>query len=230
MVQVTKTYYCQHCKAKITVADIDNIYQTFLTEYLQSFGATDFFSHADSMLKEKNMLLTKTINERKKLSKKFETLLEIRTNGELTKEQFSEHSQPLSVRIAQLDETMPELQEEVDFLSIQRASGDVVLDEAKQLSEKWEQLPFNEKRSIVETITDNITIKNDVIDIDLCFLPTSSKTTRIVDTSMGMLRQLFLKQLTLVNPKKVLSRISARVEGVYLPERDILLLRWCKIW
>lgn len=184
VVKSTQTYYCQHCRTKITVADIDEIYQEYLAEYLHSFNATDFLSNSNSVLIQKNELLNKTMQDRKKLSKKFETYLEMRSNGELSKEQFAEHSQPLNIRITQLDDSIPELQAEVDFLAIQMASTDVVLDEAKQLSNKWAEMPIEEKRAIVETITDSIVIRKEDIDIALCFLPSSSEKQIISNASM----------------------------------------------
>lgn len=179
----TQVYVCQPCKRRIQVEDIDEIYQKHLTDYLQSFNKNAFLTSSNTLIVEKQALLTQTTSERKKLAKKFETFLEMRSNGELSKEQFIEHCQPMNVRIAQLDETLPELQAEVDFLAIQMASTDVVLDEAKQLSNQWAEMPVEEKRAIVETITDSITINNEDIDIALCFLPSSSEIGIMSDTS-----------------------------------------------
>ncbi len=169
----SKVYACKVCKKRIAVDDIDEIYQMYLTEYLQGINAKDFLAQSDSIMKEKSALLSQTLSERKKLAKKFETFLEMRMQDELTKEQFAEHCQPINVRIAQLDDAIPELQAEVDFLSIQLLSSDTVLDEAQQLSNQWEEMPFDKKRAIVETITDGITIRKEDIDIALSFLPSS---------------------------------------------------------
>jgi site-specific DNA recombinase len=169
----SKVYACKTCKSRIAVDDIDEIYQTYLTEYLQGINASDFLAQSDSIMKEKSALLAQTLSERKKLAKKFETFLEMRLQDELSKEQFAEHCQPINVRIAQLDTAIPELQAECDFLSIQLLSSDTVLDEAQQLSNQWQDMQFDKKRAIVETITDSITIRKEDIDIALCFLPSS---------------------------------------------------------
>lgn len=182
--QRIQAYRCQPCKRRLNVADIDEIYEAYLTDYLQSFNQTAFLASSNTLITEKQALLTHTTSERKKLSKKFETYLEMRTNEELSKEQFMEYCKPLHDRIAQLDETIPELLAEVDFLSIQMASTDTVLNEANNLSAQWAHMPMEEKRAIVETITDSIVIKNEDIDIALCFLPSSSEMGIISDTSM----------------------------------------------
>ncbi|MBX9839672.1 MAG: hypothetical protein K2X69_15310, partial [Silvanigrellaceae bacterium] len=227
VVKSTQTYYCQHCRTKITVADIDEIYQEYLAEYLHSFNATDFLSNSNSVLIQKNELLNKTMQDRKKLSKKFETYLEMRSNGELSKEQFAEHSQPLNIRITQLDDSIPELQAEVDFLAIQMASTDVVLDEAKQLSNKWAEMPIEEKRAIVETITDSIVIRKEDIDIALCFLPSSSEKQIISNASMELCGLLFFKQKTVSRSKKGYPHKPTTIgEHIRKKRMDIGMYQW----
>jgi site-specific DNA recombinase len=169
----SKIFHCKPCKTRISVDDIDEIYQQYLTEYLQGINATQFITQSDTILKEKQALLEQTVSERKKLFKKVETFLEMRFSGEFSKEQFAEHSQPLNERLTQLDESIPDLQAEVDFLSIQMVSSDVVLDEAKELSNEWQNMSFEKKRAMVETITDSVTVGKEDINIALCFLPSS---------------------------------------------------------
>ena len=92
----------------------------------------------------------------------------MRFSGEFTKEQFAEHAQPLNERLTQLDESIPELLAEVDFLSIQMVSSDVVLDEAKELSNEWQNMSFKKKWAMVETITDSVTVGKEDMNIALC--------------------------------------------------------------
>jgi site-specific DNA recombinase len=89
----------------------------------------------------------------------------------LTPDRFKEVYQPLEERLGQLEKQQPELEAEIDFLKIQYVSSDVVLKEAKDLYDRWPKLPFEEKRSIVETITDQIIIGNEDINIKLSYLP-----------------------------------------------------------
>lgn len=181
--QRIQAYRCQPCKRRINVADIDEIYQDYLTAYLNGINKEELVSSSTALITEKQNLLTQTTNERKKLSKKFETFLEMRSNGELSKEQFMEHCTPLNTRIAQLDVAIPELLAEVDFLSVQLASNDVILEEANTLSTQWAEMQLEQRRAFAETITDTITIRNEDIDIALCFMPSSSENGIISDTT-----------------------------------------------
>lgn len=170
---VSQIYSCKACKTKIPVSDLDELYQQYLNEYLEGIRREDFLLESQAILNDKRALLVRTISERKKLSKKLEAFLDLRLNGEITKEQFAEHNQPLNGRISAIDGTIPQLQAEIDFLSVQSASADTVLSEAQQLSTQWERMPFEKRRAIVETITSTVVIGKKNIDITLCFTPSA---------------------------------------------------------
>ena len=58
----------------------------------------------------------------------------------------------------QLDDQIPTLQGELDFLKIQHLSQEEVISEATDLYTRWPALEHEEKRRIVENITQRITI------------------------------------------------------------------------
>jgi len=47
------------------------------------------------------------------------------------------------------------------------------LTEARDLYSRWPSMEPDDKRKIVENITDRITIGKDEVTIDLCYLPSS---------------------------------------------------------
>src|SRR5882724_3062541 len=105
------------------------------------------------------------------LRKKMNEYVNLRVNKELTPERFKEFYQPIEERLGQLEKQLPELEAEIDFLKIQYLSSDTVLREAKDLYDRWLQLPFEEKRAIVELITEEIIIDKVEINIKLSYLP-----------------------------------------------------------
>lgn len=109
-------------------------------------------------------------------------LIPLRLSNELSKEHFAELYKPLEEQVKQFDTSIPELLAEIDFRKIQIASSDVVLMEARELYEEWQDMEHVQKRAIVETITEHITIGKDEIDIALCYLP-SLQIAEKVDTS-----------------------------------------------
>jgi len=83
-----------------------------------------------------------------------------------------EQYNPLEERLQQLDKQLPQLEAEIDIRSMQLLSSDVVITEAKTLLSEWEQMEFDQKRIIVETITTGIEIGKEDITITLAYDPT----------------------------------------------------------
>ena len=166
------TYACKACKNRIATSDIDEIYHA----QLKSFLLTDtdmetYLKQSDSMIKEKESLLGSAKKEAETLHKKMHEYVSLRVNKELTADRFKEFYEPIEERLAQLEKQLPELEAEIDFLKIQYLSSDTVLREAKDLYDRWPKLPFEEKRSIVELITEQIVIGKADITFKLSYLP-----------------------------------------------------------
>ncbi|MET0391996.1 MAG: recombinase family protein [Chitinophagaceae bacterium] len=166
------SYSCKKCKNRISVADIDEIYH----EQLQSFLLTDsdiseYRQKSDTILKEKEQLLSHTAAEITRIGKRMSDLVNLRLDGDLSKDAFQKEHKPLEERYTQMSEQLPVFEAEVDFLRIQNLSADTVLEDARSLADRWPQLPFEEKRSIVEVITESITIGKSDIHISLAYLP-----------------------------------------------------------
>ncbi|MBS1521313.1 MAG: recombinase family protein [Bacteroidetes bacterium] len=171
----TKIYSCRGCRNRISVEDIDEIYQQHLEEYLNGINIHDYLNESDHILKEKQQLLESTLKDRNRLSKQVATLIQLRADAELDKERFKELYQPLEVQLQQLDGYLPELEAEIDIRSMQRLSSETILEDAKQLSQRWANLEFREKRAIVEAITTNVIIDKADITITLAYHPPPSQ-------------------------------------------------------
>jgi site-specific DNA recombinase len=92
-------------------------------------------------------------------------------DDKITADAFSERYRPLENRRNQLRDEIPRLQGELDFLKIQYLSSDEIVEEARDLYSRWDGLLPQEKRHIVETITERITIAKEEVEIHLCYLP-----------------------------------------------------------
>lgn len=165
-------YKCKKCGRKIHVADIDEIYH----EQLKSFLLTDTdvetaTAKSETMIAEKETLLKTIQGEYDKLLRRAEKQTSLRIDGELSKEEFATFYRPVQERLRQIEAQLPELEADIDFLKIQSLSTDVVMQEAKDLYQNWPTMPMEEKRSIVETITDKLIISDDSINISLSYLP-----------------------------------------------------------
>jgi len=168
----SKMYLCSECKTRISAADIDEIYQTYLKDYLGTINHEEFVAQSDIQLHEKKLLLETTRRERNRLSKRMSDLLTLRLDGEITKETFSEQHGPLEKQVQQLDEQLPELEAEIDVRTMQLLSSDAIVNEVQHLHYNWSDMTFDQKRGIVETITTSIIVGKDEITINLAYAPT----------------------------------------------------------
>jgi site-specific DNA recombinase len=171
-------YTCKACKNRIAVADIDEIYHDQLKTFLLTDSdISNYVKQSDSRIKEKENLLILMTEEANVIRKKMDEIVNMRLTGEMPRESFPRHYMPLEERYKQIENQLPELQAEVDFLKIQYLSSDTVIREAKDLYDRWPNLPFEEKRTIIEVITEKITIGKDDISFSLSYLPSSFQKT-----------------------------------------------------
>ena len=85
---------------------------------------------------------------------------------------------PLEDQERSLAAELPKLQGEVDALEIHQLAADDVVAEASNLHNRWPTFTQEEKRRIIESITEKITVKGDEIDITLCYMPSCEELTK----------------------------------------------------
>ena len=169
----TNIYACKPCKKRIPASDMDEIYHEQLSEFLLTeIDIKSYLSKTDSVIQEKELQLRSQTKEAEKIRKEMQELVDMRLKKELSSESFPRHYQPLEEQLNQIEDNLPELMAEVDFLKIQLLSSDTIMRNAKDLYERWPQMPFDEKRTVVELITKQITFDGEDIEIDLAYLPT----------------------------------------------------------
>jgi hypothetical protein len=132
---------------------------------------TDHLGQADEHLRSREELLQTLETEQSKIKQEVERIYRLYNDGQIDGDGFGRFYKPLQQRQGQLNEELPRLQVEVDLLKINHLSADKVLSEAQDLYTRWPHLNQEEKRSVVDSITEKITIGKDGIDIDLCHLP-----------------------------------------------------------
>ncbi len=184
-------YKCKTCKRKIHANDLDEIFHEQLKTFLLAdIDAETLAGKAQTELSEKETLLKSITSEYNKLKRKMEELVNLRIGGEITKADFSLLYKPIEEQVRQLENQLPELEAEVDFLKIQALSADTVQQDAKDLYNRWFDLSFEEKRSIIEAITSKIIIHQDTIDISLSYTPTTHPQQINISKNAGKRQQL----------------------------------------
>jgi site-specific DNA recombinase len=169
-------YICYKCRNKIGETDLEDIFHDQLkTFFFSPKEITDYLSKADQTIKEKEELLKTLLEEKRKTEEAMNRLTKAYTDAEITVEAYGRQYRPLEERWKQIDSQIPEVQGEIDFLKIQYLSSDEIVHEAKDLYSRWSDLNSEEKRKIIENITEKIVIGKEDITINLTYLPSSLK-------------------------------------------------------
>jgi site-specific DNA recombinase len=170
-------YVCQHCRNKMPVIDLEAIFHEQLQHFFFSTEElTQHLSAFDAVIKSKEELFSIQEKERRKLETEIDKLYALYQADAIDKRGFAEKYKPLAARQAALDDEMPALQAEIDVLKITQLSQGEIVSEARDLYSRWLELPHDEKRRIVEAITENIVIGEGEVEINLYYAPMMPRT------------------------------------------------------
>ena len=167
-------YVCRACRNKIPIADLDAIF----TEEIKAFAysseqITAYLKSSDNEVVDKQQLLNVQQGELEKVRREIDQTYKLYQANQLDTEGFGKFYKPLDERQKQLEADIPRLEAEIDISKVNNLSAEQVALEAQDLSSHWPSLPVDDKRSIVEAITERITVGKGEITINLCCLPPS---------------------------------------------------------
>ena len=171
----TPKYVCGGCRNKIPTDDLEAIFQEELRSFF--FSPEEIATHlaeSDAAIIAKAELLETLEGERKKLGTEIDKLYDLYQSGMIDKHGFGGKYHPLAERQQQLDNELPALQAEIDVLKISHLSQEEIVSEARDLYSRWPTLPYEERRRIVETITERIVVGDGEVEINLFYAPPTS--------------------------------------------------------
>lgn len=172
----TPKYVCMKCRNKIPMTDLETVFHAQLRDFF--FSPQEIAKHlqaADTTIKEKSELLDSMQSEQTKLTTEADKLYRLYIDDRLSADSFERKHRPIEERLKQLGDEIPRLQGEIDFLKINYLSSSEVISEAQDLYSRWPSLPFEEKRRVIENITEKIVVGDGDISLELCYLPSSSE-------------------------------------------------------
>jgi site-specific DNA recombinase len=165
-------YTCKKCYNKMPLGDLEAVFHEQIKGFL--FSDEEIATHleqANETIQQKSELLAVLEKEAAKLVSAIDKLYDLYQSDAIDKAGFGVKYRPLAERKEQLDNQIPEVQAQIDVLRIAHFSQEVALDEARSLHSRWPLLPKDEKRRIVETITERIVIGDGEVEIVLYYAP-----------------------------------------------------------
>lgn len=177
----SKKYVCLTCrKRRIDITDIEEIYYAKLKSFLVNEDTIhSFIVKTDETIVAKEHELSTLFSEQKRLEIEMNNLVALYQAGQIPRDGFSKYYNPINEQFIQIGKHIPELQSQIDFLKVEYVNRDKVLQDAINLHERWPSLSVEDKRQIVEEITERIVISKDSIRIKYSYDPSAHHLLQI---------------------------------------------------
>ena len=172
-------YICPKCRNKITIEDIEGVFHDELHDFFVSQEKIKgHLANANQNLADKKNRLEAHTRQIEKVHTEMRKTYQLYQADQITPEGFGKVYKPLEEQDRALTAELPKLQAEVDAIEMRQISAEEVFAEATGLHRKWPQFGQEEKRRIIESIVEKITLSGDTIDITWSYLPSSEELTK----------------------------------------------------
>lgn len=168
-------YICSGCRNKIPVNDLEAVYREQLQGFLLSpEQIRSHYEAADHEIADREALIASMEADLRKIEAEDDRLYHLYLADSLSKEDFGRRHKPLSERRDQLEDELPRLQAQVDVLRLSSVASTEAFEEARNLAIRWPDLALEDKRQIVEAITDRIIIGREEVELRLLHVPSAT--------------------------------------------------------
>jgi site-specific DNA recombinase len=181
-------YTCQACRTKIPESDLEHLFEVNIKNF---FISTDEIERYVTSATEHGKTLEERLavvgKELENVSRKTDRLIELYSEGALSRDAFQSRFEPLEIQKTALQAEEVNLTAQVDLIRIDALSVDHIRREGHDLFGRWQSLPFEQKRPIVESFCNQIVINGDKsVNISLVYFPSLkelAKSQRMVRDS-----------------------------------------------
>lgn len=175
----TLKYICPKCRNKIPMEDIEAIFREELEDFFVSKEKiTAHLASGNVHLADKKELLIVHERQLEKIRVEMRKVYQLYQNDQIDPEGFGKLYRPLEDQERSLSIELAKLQGEVAALQMHQLSADEVITEAVDLHRQWPKFTQEEKRRIIESITEKIEVSGNEINITLCYMPSCEELTK----------------------------------------------------
>lgn len=173
-------YTCKKCKRKIHVDDIEAIFKEQLTEFIISEEEVNrYFDGTHNVIREKEQEIENVKSEIEKLETKIAKLFELHEQGQIETDRFKEFYDKPNNQVQHLKLRIPRIEGEIYALKDQFKSSGYIIEEARSLYENWDKLTKQQKRNIIEIITEKIVVSEQEVNITLNYILPKTQSLKI---------------------------------------------------
>ncbi len=171
-------YTCNNCKHKIPMDDIEHIFRDQLQEFVLSDNILEkIIDNGEGEIAQKTNLKSSMLKEISELETKINSLIELHGKGQLPTEAFAKHHDEPYNRMQELEAHLLILEDEINTLELNKTNVKKIVIEAQDIYSNWDSMEKENKRTIIESIVDVITIFPDTIEITIKRLTPSFQTS-----------------------------------------------------
>lgn len=161
-------YVCQACRNKIPAEALETVFLSRLAEFLSSPEETEsYLSEASERLENKRALLASLKRDVSTVEREMADLFSLYRDGGLSAEGFRRRNEPLEERLASLGEEIPRVEGEISFLEIEEMGSMDLVEQAGAIVEGWKEIPFEDRRVIVEHLLERVEIADGTISFSI---------------------------------------------------------------
>jgi len=174
----TPKYVCMKCRNKIPIGDLDAVFHEQLKAFsLDPDQIRRHVEQSNEAIQKNQETLRNLMAERTRTQQEMDKVYRLYIENKISPDGFSHLYSPLETRLKQLDDNLPKIEAEIDFLKIQSLSQNQVAFDAKNLHDHWPTLEPEEKRLLVEAIMEEVVVGKDDVSFKLSYLPTNEDIT-----------------------------------------------------
>ena len=179
----TPKYVCLKCRNKIPITDLEEIFIDQLKNYILSPSElTGYLEAKDQDFQAKQELLDAVSREEKNLRGEMDKVFRLYMDDQITAEGFGLRHKPMEARLAQIRRGTAQASGGRRFPQGQLPLREQILCEARDLATFWPDMSREGKRQVVETLVERITLGQDEIEINFCYLPTLHRPAPVTST------------------------------------------------
>ncbi|HEY4249178.1 MAG TPA: recombinase family protein [Lacunisphaera sp.] len=177
----TPKYVCYSCRNKLPIEDLEGVFIEQLKGFFLSHKeVSEQLDKANETMADKEKLLGLKRRDLEKTQKEIDRVYRLYVEETLSPKDFAGFFNPLQERKKSIDEEIAKTEAELDYQKVNRLSAEEILSEAGTLYNRWPKLTAEERRSVVESITEKIVVgsgNEGSISIELAYLPSSENLT-----------------------------------------------------
>jgi site-specific DNA recombinase len=164
----TNKYSCTKCKVRIDKDDLEEVFRSRLSQFILSEEEIkNYTSSSDKIINDKKEEVNSITKQIDDIDIRLNQLIDLNIKGQIPTKGFNSHYNPLFEQSEKLQQTLKNLNIELEEMKKVNTSFDTVVHQSKGLYEKWYTLSKLEKRSIIESVTNTIIFNGDTLNFKL---------------------------------------------------------------